>query len=94
MNFYNNSLIGVYNGSRELAEHKLIRYFLTKDKQISSVEIMDERNLLFLLPTTGVIVRRNYYLIANTNLSLLDQQSNTFPDESRLKETVILKYKL
>ena len=95
LKYYKNSLIGVRNATQDIANNKLLRYYLTRKKdKISSVEIMDEKNPHFLLPTTGVIVNGTYYLIANSNLTLLDQQSNTFPDKNMLKETVILKYKL
>jgi len=95
LKFYKNSLIGVRNATQDIANNKLLRYYLNeKNDKISSVKIMDEKNPHFLLPTTGVIVKDNYYLIANSNLTLLEQRTNTFPDESRLNETVILRYKL
>lgn len=95
LKFYKNSLIGVRNATQDIANNKLLRYYLTKKKdKIASVKIMDEKNPRFLLPTTGVIAGQSYYLIANSNLTLLEQLTNTFPDESKLKETVILKYQL
>ena len=95
LKFYKNSFIGVRNATQDIANNKLLRYYITKKKdKISSVKIMDEKNPHFLLPTTGVIVKNQYYLIANSNLTLLDQETNTFPDEGKLREPVVLRYEL
>jgi hypothetical protein len=95
LKYYRKSLIAVHNGPMDSMQHKLLRFHLhSKNGPISCVEILDVHNPHFVIPTTGVVARNKYYLIANSNLSLLDQRSYTIPDWSRLKETVILEYRL
>ena len=95
LKYYKKSLMGVFNTARDYADHKLIRYYLgKKNAEITHTKILDAGNPHFKVPTTGVVVRNNYYLLANSNLDLLDQVNHKIPDEEKLTEPVILKYRL
>lgn len=95
LKYYKGSLIGVQNGFRSPQNHKLTRYFPERKKWcFSEIEIMDERNPHFVIPTTGVVAGRYYYLIANSNLSYLDQINHIIPEPDKLAVPVILRYKL
>ena len=95
LKYHRGSLVAVHNGPMDSTQHKVLQFHLKdRNKRISSVETLDANNPQFVIPTTGVVVRNKYYLIANSNLSLLDQRNYTIPDRSKLKETVVLEYRL
>lgn len=95
LKFYRGSLIGVFNASVQQSEQRVIRYFLNQPQtQIEKVEIMDAGHPRFAVPTTGVVVKDQYYLIANSCLDFLDQETFTLPDPGKVSHPVILRYPL
>jgi hypothetical protein len=93
--FYQNSLIGVVNGTKELSDNQIVRFYLdTEQTKITQIKVLLKNHPSFQIPTTGVILGRYFYCIANSQLNLLSPDAKTISDTSRLKEVVILKIRL
>jgi uridine kinase len=61
---------------------------------ITGVSTLDANNPYFEIPTTGVVAKDDYYVIANSQLPDLDQSVNQIIDSTRLSDTYLLKYNL
>ncbi|HWR34541.1 MAG TPA: SMP-30/gluconolactonase/LRE family protein [Clostridia bacterium] len=85
---YKNSLIGVQNG---LGNDRAARFYLNASGDaIVSAEVLESRNPLFDIPTTGSIVGDDFYLLANAQLSKLNKGEIAAPTN----ETKILRIRL
>jgi len=85
---HDSGLIGVQNGA---GTERIVRYRLDKDGTgVVSVDVLESRNPLFAIPTTGAIVGADFYYIAN---SLVDQLApdGRLKSRARLEPVVILK---
>ncbi|HKS28573.1 MAG TPA: hypothetical protein VJS44_12165 [Pyrinomonadaceae bacterium] len=89
--FYRGSLIAIQNGTRP---HRLARVSLSKDaKRAEKLEVIEANNPLFDEPTLGVVVKDNFYYVANSQWGAFDRTGSVASPEN-LRETLILKMKL
>ncbi len=88
--FYKGDLIAIHNGKQE----KIVRYHLEKDGSCLEWQEIDANNKYFQIPTTGTIVGREFYCLANSQLDQLNQETNTIKKGAELTPTYILKYDL
>jgi DNA-binding beta-propeller fold protein YncE len=85
--FLNGSLIGIQGGRRNIVQ----RFVLKPDRtRIERAEVLEANHPMFMNPTTGVIVGRDLYYIANSQFGSFDKNGSLFPPE-RLFEPVILR---
>ncbi|HEX8177073.1 MAG TPA: hypothetical protein VF543_18420 [Pyrinomonadaceae bacterium] len=89
--FYRGSLIAIQNGTRP---HRVVRISLSADlKRAEGLKIIEANNPLFDEPTLGVVVRGDFYYVANSQWGAFDRAGNVASPE-KLRETLILKTKL
>lgn len=87
--FYNNSLIGVQSFMKQIT-----RFYLNDERnKVTKQEILESNNELFDTPTTGVIVGKSFYLIANAQLGKIDDDGKVAPTD-QLNTTKILEIKI
>jgi hypothetical protein len=88
--YYQNGLIAVQNGGLR----KITRFYLNEEQdKIIRSQPLEAYHSLFNLPTTGVIIDKHFYYIANSQLRSYDNVGNLFPLD-KLEQTKILKVKL
>ena len=92
--FYKGSLVAV----QPFAERrKVVRYYLDGEASaVSRVEVIEPEHPLFIQPTTGVIVGRDFYYIANSQLQLfrgLYKPDGAY-DREQLRGIVVLRARL
>ena len=88
--YYQNSLIAVQNGGLR----KITRFYLNEGQdEIVRSQALEAYHSLFNLPTTGVIIGKHFYYIANSQLRAYDKDGKLFP-LNKLEETKILKIEL
>ena len=89
--FYNGALIGVQNG---VTPHRIVRIGLTSNfKRAERVDVLEADNPLFLEPTLGVVVKDEFFFVANSQWPLVDENGKLAPDD-KLQDPLILKMKL
>lgn len=89
--FYNGDLIGVQNG---VTPHRIVRIELDSNfKRAERLDVLEANNPLFLEPTLGVIVKDEFFFIANSQWPLVDENGKLAPDD-KLQDPLILKMKL
>ena len=91
--FFKNSIIGVQNDVKDNSLIKLNRYYLNEAlNEITKVEIIDTNNKYFDVATTFVMINKQLFLLANSQMDNLDQEKLSVKDKNKMKETIILKY--
>jgi len=94
LKYYQKSLVGIQNGVKDVSEIKINRYFLDESgTKITKMEILDQNNPHFDIPTTFVIVNDQLYCLANSQLGNLGSDYQII-DPEVLKDILILRYKL
>src|SRR5262249_13015378 len=89
--FYNGSLIGVQNG---VTPHRIVRLVLAGNfKKAERIDVLEANNPVFLEPTLGVIVKDEFFFIANSQWPLVDENGKLAPDD-KLQDPLVLKIKL
>lgn len=89
--FQRGRLIAVQNG---VNPQRVVRLFLSKDlRRVERFETVAANLPVFDEPTLGVLVRDDFYFIANSQWGALDEQGRLAP-EDRLKEPVVVKLRL
>jgi hypothetical protein len=89
--FYRGGLVAVQNG---VNPNRVVRLFLSKDLgRVERFETVAANLPAFDEPTLGVIVRDEFYFVANSQGDAVDEQGRLAPPE-KLKEPVVLKLKL
>ncbi|HYG61792.1 MAG TPA: hypothetical protein VEL74_04370 [Thermoanaerobaculia bacterium] len=89
--FQEGSLIAVQNGA---GAARIVRFRLNAALDaVEAEEILESRNPLFVIPTTGTLAGGSFFYIANSQLRTLDDQGNLKPD-ARLVEPVVLEVPL
>jgi hypothetical protein len=89
--FYRGSLVAVQNGTNPM---RVVRLFLSKDLgRVERFETLEANNPVFDEPTLGVLVRDQFYFIANSQWGAIDEKGRLAPDD-KLREPVVLKIKL
>lgn len=87
------SLVGIVNGVGDFDKHRIAEFRLdAAGTGIASARTIDEKNPLFLAPTTGVIVDRTLYCLARTCVHLFEKGKIT--DAAGLRKPLVLKYRL
>ncbi len=86
LDFYRGTLIGIQNS---IGNPRLIRVHLDTNR----MEVLESKNRLFELPTTGAIVGGSYFFIANPGLRSFDESGKIWP-LSKLSDPVMLKIAL
>lgn len=88
MYFYRNSLIAIQNGVRP---HRVMRFFLNKNfDRVERAEVIEANNPLFNEPTLGVMVKNDFYYVANSQWGSFSDDNVIFPLD-KLHEPIILK---
>ena len=73
---------------------RVIRCTLNKDlSRIDKFETIEANNPLFDEPTLGVLVKNNFYFVANSQWGAIDESGHLAP-EDKLKDPLILKVDL
>ena len=86
--FHRGSLLAVQNSA---GTERIVRYRLNAALDaIESEEVLESRNPLFEIPTTGVLVGGTLAVLANSHLDRLDEQGRLKPG-AELAEPVILE---
>ena len=89
--FYRGGLVAVQNG---VNPNRVVRLFLSKDlSRVKRFEAVAANLPAFDEPTLGVVVRGDFYFVANSQWGTVDEQGRLAPPE-KLKEPVVLKLKL
>jgi len=89
--FYNGVLVGVQNG---VTPHRIVRILLSRDfKKVERFEVLEANNPLFLEPTLGVVVKDDFFFIANSQWPLIDESGKLAPDD-KLQDPLVLKMNL
>jgi len=89
--FYKGSLIGVQNG---VEPQRLVRLYVNKEMtRIDRFEIVEVNNPMFDEPTLGVLVKDNFYFVANSQWGKVDDSGKLAPDE-KLQNPLVLKLRL
>lgn len=86
LDFHEGTLIGIQNS---MGNPRVLRVHLAENR----VEVLESRNPLFELPTTGAIADGEYWFIANPGLRAFDEDGRIWP-EAKLQEPVMLKLPL
>lgn len=89
--FHRGRLVAVQNG---VNPNRVVQFFLSKDlSRVERFETVAANLPVFDEPTLGVIVKGDFYFVANSQWGTLDEQGRLAPPE-KLKEPVVLKLKL
>ena len=84
-------LIAVQNG---VNPQRIIKLILNKDlSRFEAFETIEANNPLFDEPTLGVLVKDDFYFVANSQWGAIDEQGHLAPEE-KLKDPLILKVRL
>jgi hypothetical protein len=88
---YRGSLICVQNG---VNPQRIVRLTLNKAlTRVDGFQVLEANNPLFDEPTLGVLVKDNFYFIANSQWGAIDKNGQLAP-EDQLRDPVVLKLKL
>src|SRR4030095_17109478 len=67
--YWNNNIIGVYNGAADNKDNAIIQYSLNeKGDKIIGEKLIDKGNELFHEPTTAAFLENKLYVVANSYL--------------------------
>jgi len=95
MKYYKGNLYAIRNGGDENINHGLIKIKLSEDERdILGIEPLMMNDSLMNIPTTLDIVDGTIYVLANSQMANLDQETNEIIDPNILTSTYILKYKI
>ncbi len=88
--FYKNKLIAIQNGIRP---QRVVQFSLNKDQtRIEKFKTLEANHDNFEEPTLGVIIKNEFYYVANSQWNLTTNDGKLLED--KLKEPVILKLSL
>ena len=90
--YHEGKLYFIVNGIKDKSQHGLYSLDLTDNEtnfgNLDPVMVFHEK---MKIPTTLSIVDNNIYVLANSQMNLLDQKTNTIIDTSKTTNTYILK---
>ena len=94
--YWNNSLIGVFNNSKDRSNHCIVQYMLDENgTKIVAEKIIDRGNEWFYEPTTATISGNKLYVLANSHLGFFNaNKESTAGIEDKLKPVVVIVYEL
>lgn len=95
MKFHGNSLIAIVNARRDASENGIYRFCLNEEHSriVRKEKLMDFRRSSDI-PTTFDLVEDSMYFVADSQMDILDQKTNSIIDASRLEEYQLTKIKL
>jgi hypothetical protein len=89
--YYKGSLIGIQNG---VNPQRVIKLSLSKDlRHFDRFETIEANNPAFDEPTLGVLVKSDFYFVANSQWGAVDESGKLAPAE-KLKDPTVLKVRL
>lgn len=89
--YYKGSLIGVQNG---VNPQRVVKLTLSKDlTRFERFEILEANNPEFDEPTLGVLIKDDFYFVANSQWGAIDELGHLAPDE-KLRDPTILRLRL
>ena len=89
--FYRGDLITVQNGVRP---HRVVRLFLNEAMdRVETSDVIEANNPIFDEPTLGVIVKDDFYYIANSQWESVNEKGELAPVE-KLRKPIVLKARL
>ncbi|WP_187696272.1 SMP-30/gluconolactonase/LRE family protein [Xanthovirga aplysinae] len=95
LKYYNNSLIGIVNAKRDVNEHGVFRYFLSKEgDSITHIEKIIPYGENFEVPTTLDIVDGHLYYITQSQLLNYNYETKEVLDTTKLKPYVLMKKRI
>ncbi len=95
MKFHDNSLITIVNSRRDVSENGVYKFHLDKKK----TNIVQQQKLMAFrrpsdIPTTFDLVNNSIYFIADSQMDMLNQQTNEIIDASNLENYQLIIRKL
>jgi len=94
LKYYKNGLIGIQNEVKTSSEVKIAQYFLDNTgTKITRMNIVDQNDPNFDIPTTFTIVNNRLYCLANSQLWNISMENKIVSPE-KLNDVLILKFKL
>ena len=88
---YRGTLLAVQNG---VNPQRLVRYFITKTlDRVDHFEVLEANNPIFDEITLGVLVKNDFYFIANSQWGAIDKNGKLAPND-KLTDPTILKLRL
>ena len=85
------NLIGVQNG---INPNRVVRLELADNfRSVKRLDVLEVNHPLFNEPTLGVLVKKQFYVIANSQWAMIDDKGQ-LTDTEKLKEPVIIKIPL
>jgi sugar lactone lactonase YvrE len=88
---YENSLLAIQNFE---SPRRVVRFYLNETgDRAERAEVLETNHPLYDIPTTGALVGRDFYYIANSQLRSFDENGKLFPPE-KLRNVTILKLML
>lgn len=88
MYFYKNSLLAIQNGFKP---QRVVRFFLSPQfNQVERYEVIAANHPAFNEPTLGVLVKNNFYFVANSQWGSFNKDKTIFPLD-QLQEPIILQ---
>ena len=94
--YWNNTIIGVYNGGADNKDNAIIQYSLNDaGNKIISERTIDKGNDLFREPTTAALVGNKLYVVANSYLTFYNANNESVKGiADKLESVAILVYEL
>ena len=94
--YWNNNIIGVYNGATDNKDNAIIQYSLNeRGDKIISEKVIDKGNELFHEPTTAALLENKLYVVANSYLSAYNTNHESVKGiEDKLGPVTVLVYEL
>lgn len=95
LKYYRGALYAIRNGSKDKSKHGLIKLnLMQQETQPGALEPILIGHPAMNVPTTFCIAGGFAYILANSQLELLDQESNRIRHPDSLTRTYIIKHKL
>jgi streptogramin lyase len=94
--YWNNNIIGVYNGAADNKDNAIIQYSLNeKGDKIIGEKLIDKGNELFHEPTTAAFLENKLYVVANSYLNAYNTNHESVKGvEDKLGPVTLLVYEL
>ena len=93
--YHKEKLFFIVNGIKDKSQHGLYSLdLIDNETEFGNLDPVLVFHKKMRSPTTFSIVNDNFYILANSQIDLLDQKNNAIIDTSKLTDTYILKKKI